>query len=44
VLEHRLSARDPIEPPAADWEREAADIIFSQRQVSIADIAGLLVA
>jgi alkylation response protein AidB-like acyl-CoA dehydrogenase len=42
VLEHRLTAQDPIEPPAADWEREAAEIIFSQRQVSIADIAGLL--
>ena len=43
VLEHRLSARDPIEPPVADWERDAAGIVFSQRQVSIADIAGLLV-
>jgi alkylation response protein AidB-like acyl-CoA dehydrogenase len=44
VLEHRLTAQDPIAPPAADWEREAAEIIFSPRQVSIADIAGLLVA
>ncbi len=42
VLEHRLSARDPLQPETADWEREAAEIIFSQRQVAIADIAGLL--
>jgi alkylation response protein AidB-like acyl-CoA dehydrogenase len=43
VLEHRLSAQDPLEPDAGDWEREAAEIIFSERQVSIGEVAALLV-
>jgi len=43
VLEHRLSAHDPLEPRAGDWEREAAAIIFSERQVGLAEIARLLV-
>jgi acyl-CoA dehydrogenase len=42
VLEHRLSAQDPLEPDAGDWEREAADLIFSERQVAMADVARLL--
>ncbi len=42
VLEHRLSAQDPLEPSPGDWEREAAEIIFSERQVALAEIAGLL--
>jgi acyl-CoA dehydrogenase len=42
VLEYRLSAQDPLAPQSGDWEREAAEIIFSQRQVAIADVAGLL--
>jgi hypothetical protein len=42
VLEHRLSARDPLEPNVGDWERGAAEIIFSDRQVTIGEIAGLL--
>ena len=42
VLEHRLSAQDPLEPRHGDWEREAAEIIFSERQAAIAEIAGLL--
>jgi acyl-CoA dehydrogenase len=42
VLEHRLSAQDPLEPHAGDWERGAAEIIFSERQVSLAEIAVLL--
>jgi acyl-CoA dehydrogenase len=29
VLEHRLSVQDPLEPRTGDWEREAAEIIFS---------------
>jgi hypothetical protein len=44
VLEHRLSAQDPLEPYAGDWERGAAEILFSERQVAIADVAGLLVS
>ena len=42
VLEHRLSAQDPLEPRTSDWERDAAEIVFSEREVSIAEIAGLL--
>ncbi len=43
VLEHRLGAQDPLELQAGAWEREAAEIMFSERQVSIGDVAGLLV-
>ena len=42
VLEHRLSAKDPLEPRTGDWEREAAEIIFSESEVSLPRIAGLL--
>jgi acyl-CoA dehydrogenase len=42
VLEHRLSAKDPLEPGTGDWEREAAEIIFSESEVSLPPIAGLL--
>jgi alkylation response protein AidB-like acyl-CoA dehydrogenase len=42
VLEHRLSARDPLAPEVGDWEREAAEILFSEREVSIGEVAGLL--
>jgi alkylation response protein AidB-like acyl-CoA dehydrogenase len=42
VLEHRLSAQDPLEPRTGDWEREAAEIIFSESNVSLPEIAGLL--
>jgi acyl-CoA dehydrogenase len=42
VLEHRLSAQDPLQPNAGDWEREAQEAVFSQRQVSFNEIAGLL--
>ena len=42
VLEHRLSAQDPLEPRTGDWEREAAEIIFSEPKVSLSEIAGLL--
>ncbi len=42
VLEHRLSAKDPLEPRTGDWEREAAEIIFSKLNVSLREIAGLL--
>src|SRR5450755_1170167 len=33
VLEHRLSPQDPLEPRYGDWERDAAEFVFSQRQV-----------
>jgi acyl-CoA dehydrogenase len=42
VLEHRLSAKDPLEPRTGDWEREAAEIIFSELKVSLPRIAALL--
>src|SRR3984885_2837797 len=42
VLEHRLSPQDPLEPHPGDWEREAAEIIFSESNVSFPEIAGLL--
>jgi acyl-CoA dehydrogenase len=43
VLEHRLSAKDPLEPRTGDWEHRAAEILFSQRQVALPEVAGLLV-
>jgi acyl-CoA dehydrogenase len=42
VLEHRLSAQDPLEPRTGDWERGAAEIIFSEQKVLLAEVAGLL--
>jgi hypothetical protein len=42
VLEHRLSAQDPLQPRYGEWEREAAEFVFSERQVLLAEIAGLL--
>jgi acyl-CoA dehydrogenase len=42
VLEHRLSAQDPLAPHTGDWEREAAEVVFSDRQVAVGEIAGLL--
>jgi acyl-CoA dehydrogenase len=42
VLEHRLSVQDPLEPRTGDWERKATEIIFSEREISLREIAGLL--
>jgi len=42
ILDHRLSARDPLGPDDGEWERSAANILLSEREVSIAEIAGLL--
>jgi acyl-CoA dehydrogenase len=42
VLDHRLSAEDPLEPHTGDWEREATEIIFSEVNISLSEIAGLL--
>jgi len=42
VLEHRLSVQDPLQPEIGEWEREAAEFIFSQQQVALPEIAGLL--
>lgn len=43
VLEHRLSPQDPLEPGYGGWEREAQEFVFSERQVLLTEIAGLLV-
>jgi acyl-CoA dehydrogenase len=42
VLEYRLSVQDPLEPGTADWERAATKLVFSEQQVLLAEIAGLL--
>jgi hypothetical protein len=42
VVEHRLSAQDPLEAHYATWEREAEEFVFSERLVSLNEIAGLL--
>jgi alkylation response protein AidB-like acyl-CoA dehydrogenase len=42
ILDHRLSALDPLQPADGKWERAAADILLSDRKISIAEIAGLL--
>jgi len=44
VLDHRLTARDPLQPTAGDWEREATELIFSERQVSLSEAVSLLQA
>ena len=42
VLDHRLSPQDPLEPCYGDWERDAEELVFSQRQVLLAEVTGLL--
>jgi acyl-CoA dehydrogenase len=42
VLDHRLTAQDPLEPASSDWEREAAELIFAERKISLAEVTGLL--
>ena len=44
VLDHRLSAQDPLEPASRDWEREAAELIFAERQVLLSEVVPLLQA
>jgi alkylation response protein AidB-like acyl-CoA dehydrogenase len=44
VLEHRLGVQDPLAPNENEWEREAAEILLSDRSVSVAEIAGILQA
>lgn len=43
VLDHRLSAQDPLAPGGGDWERQAAEMLFSERKVTLAEIAGSLI-
>ena len=42
ILDHRLSARDPLGPDDGEWERSATNILLSERDIPIAEIAGLL--
>jgi alkylation response protein AidB-like acyl-CoA dehydrogenase len=42
VLDHRLSAQDPLAPRPGDREREAAELLFSQRKVELPEVAALL--
>jgi acyl-CoA dehydrogenase len=42
VLEHRLSAQDPLGLQYGDWERDAAEILLAEREAAMAEIGGLL--
>jgi acyl-CoA dehydrogenase len=42
VLEHRLTARDPLAPSNDAWEREATDIVLGQEPASLSRVATLL--
>ena len=42
ILEYRLSAQDPLEVAAVDWEGETVELIFTERRIAIADVARLL--
>ena len=43
VLEHRLSARDPLAPGDAAWERPATDLLLAPQARSLAEVAPLLI-
>jgi alkylation response protein AidB-like acyl-CoA dehydrogenase len=43
ILQHRLSARDPLEPDDDGWQDKAADTLLSERPAGLAEISGLLV-
>jgi hypothetical protein len=42
VLEHRLSAQDPLAPAEHDWEGAAAELIFAERKLSLTDVGASL--
>jgi acyl-CoA dehydrogenase len=42
ILEHRLSVQDPLAPTAFDCEGEAVELIFAERDLSLADVGALL--
>jgi alkylation response protein AidB-like acyl-CoA dehydrogenase len=42
VLDHRLSAQEPLEPEGDDSEGAAADLILAERKLALADVARLL--
>jgi len=43
VLDHRLTARDPLEAPSDRRERAAADLVLAERAVSLAEAAPLVI-
>jgi hypothetical protein len=42
VLEHRLSTQDPLAPSTEDWEGGAAELLFAERRISLAEVTMLL--
>jgi hypothetical protein len=42
VLEHRLTARDPLAPASDDWERDSIDIVLGEEPAASARVATLL--
>jgi acyl-CoA dehydrogenase len=44
LLEHRLSAQDPLAPGSGNWEGEAAELIFAERKVALAEVTGMIEA
>ena len=42
VLEHRLSVQDPLAPAAFDWEGDAAELIFAERDIALSEVLDLL--
>ena len=42
VLEHRLSPHDPLAPAEQNWEGEAAELLFAERTLSLAEVSALL--
>jgi acyl-CoA dehydrogenase len=42
VLDHRLSAQDPLAPASFDWEGEASRLIFADRKIEMPEIVHLL--
>jgi acyl-CoA dehydrogenase-like protein len=42
ILEHRLTAQDPLAPAEFDWEGEVAELIFAEHDLSLADVSALL--
>jgi alkylation response protein AidB-like acyl-CoA dehydrogenase len=44
ILEHRLSPQDPLAPAEFPWEGEAAELIFTERRISLAEVKTFLTA
>src|SRR5262249_17312128 len=44
VLDHRLTASDPLAPPADAWERDAIAMLLADGPVGLAEAAAAIVA